>query len=219
MVVEAAGVSSRRGTVIHGYHVIWGTYGFWLPNDPRGSWSDFVASWELVRFGKSTKSLERAEVDLASWGQWREAARKALEFPPVVLAGTQARSAATGFGNAVRKSRYTIWACSILPEHVHLVIARHTYSVERMAILLKGEATRQMKRDALHPQTQYADGEGKLPSAWAVGQWKVYLDNEDAIEAAIHYVEQNPLREDKQDQKWSFVTPFAGVGTAWTKYH
>ena len=25
--------------MIHGYHVIMGMYGFWLPNDPRGSWS------------------------------------------------------------------------------------------------------------------------------------------------------------------------------------
>jgi hypothetical protein len=28
--------------MILGYHVIFGAYGFWLPNDPRGSWSDFV---------------------------------------------------------------------------------------------------------------------------------------------------------------------------------
>lgn len=40
--------------MIHGYHVIMPMYGFWLPNDPRGSWSEFVRKWELVRFGKST---------------------------------------------------------------------------------------------------------------------------------------------------------------------
>jgi hypothetical protein len=33
------------------YHLIFSMYGFWLPNDPRGSWSEFVASWELFRFG------------------------------------------------------------------------------------------------------------------------------------------------------------------------
>ncbi|HUT10853.1 MAG TPA: hypothetical protein VMY42_10175 [Thermoguttaceae bacterium] len=41
------------------YHVIFGAYGFWLPNDPRGSWSDFVGSWELARFGKATKVSTR----------------------------------------------------------------------------------------------------------------------------------------------------------------
>ena len=37
------------------YHIIYGMYGFWLPNDPRGSWSDFVGSWELYRYGPATK--------------------------------------------------------------------------------------------------------------------------------------------------------------------
>ena len=29
------------------YHLILTNYGFWLPNDPRGSWSEFVRAWEL----------------------------------------------------------------------------------------------------------------------------------------------------------------------------
>jgi len=37
--------------MIRAYHAIFTAYGFWLPNDPRGSWSDFVGSWELFRFG------------------------------------------------------------------------------------------------------------------------------------------------------------------------
>ena len=36
-------------------HLIISAYGFWLPNDPRGSWSDFVGSWELLKFGPATK--------------------------------------------------------------------------------------------------------------------------------------------------------------------
>ena len=41
------------------YHVIFSIYGFWLPNDPRGSWSEFVGAWELVRYGTSTKTNTR----------------------------------------------------------------------------------------------------------------------------------------------------------------
>ncbi len=33
--------------MIHAYHVIMGAYGFWLPNDPRGSWSAFVGAGNL----------------------------------------------------------------------------------------------------------------------------------------------------------------------------
>src|SRR5256885_9336243 len=32
---------------------------FRSPNDPRGSWSDFVRSWELFRYGPATKTTER----------------------------------------------------------------------------------------------------------------------------------------------------------------
>ncbi len=138
--------------MIHGYHLIWGTYGFWLPNDPRGSWSEFVASWELARFGRATRCTERREIDSAVWSQWRTAALSALRFPPVELTGVQARAVGNGFGVAVRKSRFTIWACSILPCHVHLVIARPAYKAEQICNLLKGEATRQLKSSSLHPQ-------------------------------------------------------------------
>ena len=39
----------------HGFHVIATAYGFWLPNDPRGSWSDYVRKWEMLDFSKATK--------------------------------------------------------------------------------------------------------------------------------------------------------------------
>ncbi len=45
--------------MIVGYHTIFGMYGFWLPNDPRGSWSDFVGAWTLFRYGSATKTNDR----------------------------------------------------------------------------------------------------------------------------------------------------------------
>ena len=43
--------------MVHGYHLILPMYGFWLPNDPRGSWSDYVRSWELARFERRRRVL------------------------------------------------------------------------------------------------------------------------------------------------------------------
>jgi REP element-mobilizing transposase RayT len=205
--------------MVHGYHVVWGAHGFWLPNDPRGSWSDFVASWELARFGPATKSLARRDVGPAQWRAWRAAAETALRYPSVQFTGAQARAIGRGFANFVDKSGLTIWACSILPEHVHLVVARHTYKVEQICNLLKGEATKALVAESLHPLAAY-EVRGKAPSPWAVKRWKVYLDTEDAIEAAIEYVESNPEKEGKLRQRWSFVTPFAGLPkSGWVTYH
>lgn len=208
--------------MIHGYHVVMPMYGFWLPNDPRGSWSEFVRRWELVRFGKSTKALERRElaelssVELAS----REAAKKSLMYPAVSLSELQALSIANGFANHCLKNNYTVWACAILPEHTHLVIARHTFKVEQMTNLLKGAATRRIIEDSRHPLQSYATPGQRPPQMWASHLWKVYLDSETAIEQAIAYVRDNPMKEGKPAQNWSFVTPFAGIPSGgWVTYH
>jgi hypothetical protein len=41
------------------YHLIVTAYGFCLPINPRGSWSDFVWAWELRRFGPAKRQYPR----------------------------------------------------------------------------------------------------------------------------------------------------------------
>jgi REP element-mobilizing transposase RayT len=205
--------------MVHGYHVIIVTYGTWLPNDPRGSWSDFVASWELFKYGAATRGENRQSlIDNPQVAHAREVIQQGLKYPPVQLTGQQAREVAQGFAEAARKSRLTVWACSILPEHVHLVLARGRLSVERMANLFKGEATKQLNRQGLHPLARFARDKDKPRSPWARKQWQVFLDSEDAIENAVRYTWDNPTKEGKQPQTWSFVRPFTRLDTGVTAY-
>ena len=149
-----------------------------------------------------------------------EAAKSKLEYTPVSIDGRQALAIANGFGEKARKSNYTLWACSILPEHTHLVIARHTYKVEQIANLLKGAATSRIIEEGCHPLAQHAESRKRPPRMWAAHEWKVYLDSEEALEDAIRYVEDNPEKEGKPKQDWSFVTPFTGIPQGgWTTYH
>jgi hypothetical protein len=98
--------------MVHGYHLILPHYGFWLPNDPRGSWSEFVASWEIARFGETTRHLEKRTLAMLSADELalRVEARQALHYPPVTLTGNQALSIANGFKDQAIKSSYAIWA-------------------------------------------------------------------------------------------------------------
>ena len=207
--------------MIHGYHVILTMYGYWLPNDPRGSWSDFVGRWELVQFGRPRRTILKKSLlqltpqEIAA----RNAAQLALLYPPVSLDDDeQVKSIAAGFDEVVRKSGYTIWACAVMPQHTHLVIARHTYKVEQIATLLKGGATRRIVEDGRHPM-QKMKTEGQLPSMWARGCWKVYLDNDEAIMNAIRYVDENPVEEGKPRQHWPWVAPYQGLDSGWVTYH
>jgi REP element-mobilizing transposase RayT len=194
--------------MICGYHIIFGAYGFWLPNDPRGSWSDFVGSWELFRYGTATKSGERITLDENPGSRQRLlTARQELRRPAVQFSGEQARTIGSAFGAYFKQAQLPVWACAILPDHVHLIVGRPHLDIERLIPQLKGQATEELMRNGLHPFGSVLDRRGRPPKCFGRGGWKVYLDLDD-IELAIRYVEENPLKEGKRAQRWSFVVPW-----------
>jgi REP element-mobilizing transposase RayT len=196
--------------MLHGFHVIISTYGFWLPNDPRGSWSDFVRRRELTRFGKATKFNTRQTMAAVQHDvDQRKSAKRSLNFPEVILTGKQALSVARGFTVAIEESDYHVFACSILPQHIHLVIAPSTKSIRIAVGHLKGRATQRLAADGLHPLANYHEMDGTLPSPWARNSWVVYVFSEEHLLQAIRYVNQNPLKEGKKCQTWSFVREYS----------
>lgn len=107
--------------------LIFTAYGFWLPNDPCGSWSDFVRAWELVlRRGKATKidepqSVAHAPHDHAKRLQTKES----LQHDPVRFTGRQALGVAHGFAkrSVNRSMKYSLarscritctWWCNVM---------------------------------------------------------------------------------------------------------
>jgi REP element-mobilizing transposase RayT len=187
-------------------HVIFSAYGFWLPNDPRGSWSDFVGAYELYRVGgKATKTNEtRSLASGAHDRQKRLATKEVLARPPVKFTGVQARAVGRGFANYVLKSQLEIWACAIMPDHVHLVTARHRLTVEQLVIQLKGAATEKLLEEGIHP---FQVSDDRPPKCFVRGEWKVFLNHVDDVHRAIRYVENNPIKDGLRKQQWSFVVP------------
>jgi REP-associated tyrosine transposase len=195
--------------VVLGSHVVLCAYGFWLPNDPRGSWSDFVGSWELLRFGRATKTTTRTSVAGTPHDQEaRLAAKQRLRCPAVHFTGVQARAIGWAFGETIRKTGLRVWACSILPDHMHLVVGRHRWSVQQIANRLKGDTTRRLVREGIHPLAALPTRTGRMPKMWASKQWKVFLDCPEGIRRAIRYVDRNPAKEGKPLQRWPFVASF-----------
>src|SRR5438874_1647197 len=134
------------------YHLIMTAYGFWLPNEPRGSWSDVVRSWELLAFGPATKvDTTRSVAHKAYDRDLKRRMTDALAHDPVEFTGLQARAIARGFANYCERSGLIVPACSILKRHTHMVVMRHTCDIEQVARLLKGAATKELKDEALHP--------------------------------------------------------------------
>ncbi len=113
-----------------------------------------------------------------------------------------------GFKRAVTESGYIVHACSILPQHAHLVVARYDRRAEQIIAHLKGRATQELAAAGLHPLARFRQADGTLPSPWARKGWPVFLESDQRILNAIDYVEKNPTREGKPPQRWSFIVPF-----------
>lgn len=192
-----------------GAHLVLSAYGFWLPNDPRGSWSKYVGSQKLYAFGPATPTTERRSLAHDEHSvQLRFAAKEALKYPPVRFNEEQVRAVGAGFGQYLQKSDWPVWACAILPDHVHMVVGEHRLSYSQLAVQLKGEAVKMLVAQGCHPMACYAEG-GNLPKVFARGEWMVHLHREGQVHHAIDYTQDNLSREGLPAQRWDFVVPYS----------
>ena len=194
--------------MIVGYHLIFSAYGFWLPNDPRGSWSTFVGDWEVFRAGgAATKTDEPYSVARRSHDRGRRlATKRALPRPAVRFDAAQRAAVGVGVGCYARKAGLPVWACAVMPDHVHLAYGRFRLTAEQVAIQLKAAATRHLVEAGLHPFQPGRPADGPPPKCWAQGEWKVFLDPED-VGRAVRYVEGNPVKDGLPPQRWDFAAP------------
>lgn len=187
--------------MIIAHHLIWSAYGTWLPNDLRGSGSEVVISRKLAALGAAhlgRKSVQPRRPDVRSF---YSQAVPMLVHPVIRFDATQRATIAAALGDAVRNTPYTCWACTVMPDHVHLIIRKHRHRAEEMIERLQ-EATRTRLGLA-----------GLVPPdhpVWTVNGWRTFLDSPSAVRACIAYVGRNPEREGLPRQHWDFVTPYDG---------
>lgn len=182
--------------MIVAYHSIFCAYGFWLPNDPRGSWSDFVGAWELfIAAGPATAcGARRSVAGVAHDRTARDAGKAALLHPPMRFNSRQIQSIANGFAVACTEADFHILACAIMPDHVHVITRRHPREIEMIVGHLRSRATKQLGHDAIRPDQPI----------WAKKGWNRYLDPPD-LPHAIAYVNNNLRRAGMPPQSWPFV--------------
>lgn len=165
---------------------------------------------ELRHFGPATFDEDRAKSrgPVPHDRRLRLEAKRHLQRPAVVFNGLQARAVAGGFGALLREVTIPCYACTVLTDHVHLVVGASAISAHLLSIRLKQHATKRLKKEGLHPFQHLPDDEGQVPKCWQRGGWKLYLFDDARVRQTIRYVENNPLKEGKKKQTWNFVTPF-----------
>ena len=174
------------------YHAIWTTYGTWLPNDPRGSYSKAAYSAALRALGEVKYGRQAPQPDWEVLQRFRAAATPRLSRPRYFITEATRPVVAAALGRLSRAMGLAVRACSIMDDHVHLVVMRSRFRIEYVMNQLKGAGTRALAA-------------GRTP--WTRNGWKVFLDDMEAVYAAMRYVEANPPAAGPPPQQWDFVEP------------
>jgi hypothetical protein len=202
----------RMGRVI-GFHVIGCTYGFWLPNDQRGSGSDYVRSEALRSFGPATRVNHSRSVAHQPFDpQLRRLARAALRYPYVEFSDAQIASVSRAFAQEIETYRgATVHALAILRNHFHFVCGFCRYDIRRFEGRLKGAATRQLLVDRIHPLQRFAQPDAPIPCCWSQKPWVVYCFDTGDMIRCINYVNDNMLHSRLAIQHHPFIIPYPGA--------
>ncbi|MDD4891068.1 MAG: transposase [Phycisphaerae bacterium] len=187
--------------MVFGYHLVWTAYGWWLPNDPRGSMSHQIASDVIAELGQL--HYGRKQVQPAGWviRKFYEHAAPVLKFDLREFSRSQIARIAESFAGTVRRQNYTCYACAIMPDHVHLLIRKHRDPAPEMIARLQADSRtwllHQGGSDPMHP-------------VWGGPGWVVFLDHPDDFRRTVGYIEGNPTKARIPRQTWEFVIPYDG---------
>lgn len=188
--------------MVAGYHLIWSVYGYWLPNDPRGSTSSEVRMASIQSLGPLHWGRKRIQPTGKEIREFQRDAHDVLKHPFLTLGQDEIELVGSVFQREIAAKDDVCYACAIMPDHVHLLIRRHREMAETMIAHLQ-EATRAAlieagKRSQTHP-------------VWTKGTgWKGFLNTARDFERTIKYIRENPLEIGWPEQRWTFVTPYDG---------
>jgi len=178
--------------MIIAYHAIFTTYGTWLPNDPRGSFSNTLYNAELAQLREISYGRQFPHPDRNTLRRFRAAAMPRLARQPYYITNETRHIVAEAFARVVERLRLSVPACAIMNDHVHFLVWRSKQTIEYLVNQLKGGATSAL---------------GTGITLWSRGFWKVFINDELALRAAARYIEANPEAGRLKLQRWGFVAP------------
>ena len=108
--------------MIIAYHAIFTTYGTWLPNDPRGSFSVKVYNEELRKLREISYGRQDPQPPLSELRLFWTQAEPLLNRPPFFLDDRTRPIVAEAFDKIVGRLGLFVTACSVMNDHVHIVM-------------------------------------------------------------------------------------------------
>jgi REP element-mobilizing transposase RayT len=187
--------------MVVGYHLIWTLYGWWLPNDPRGSSSHEIRVERIAGLGDLHHGRKPVQPVPHELREFYAKAQGVLKHELLTLTDAGIQIVANSFAKAIREAKFTCYACAIMPDHVHALIRRHRDKAETMIDRLQIASREALIEAGFRPSEH---------PVWGGPGWKRFLNTRDDIERIVRYIELNPVKAGRPAQRWSFVKPYDG---------
>ena len=188
--------------MVAGYHLIWTVYGYWLPNDPRGSTSKEVRVEPIEALGEHHYGRKENQPSSKQLREFFKNAHEVLAHSVRSLDDDDIALVGQALGTQIEEKEYVCHACAVMPDHVHLLIRRQRDRAEDIIALLQQKTKEVLidagKRPVNHPV--WTDGAG----------WKTFVNTRKQFEREIDYIRQNPIKIGRAEQAWDFVTAYDG---------
>lgn len=186
--------------IVIAHHLILTGYGFWLPNDLRGSGSTEIRNDILKPLGPIRHGRQRVQPTRDALKHFYRDANELLQFDPLWFDSAKRQALSDAFRETARDFRYTVYACAICSNHAHLVVRRHRDDALTIFDCFAG-ASRERLRETFNLREH---------PVWSDRPYGVFLYSPDDIRHRINYVNGNPGKEKLPAQDWDFVTPYDG---------
>ena len=187
--------------MVAGFHLVWTAYGWWLPNDPRGSSSHEIRVEPIANLGELHHGRKQHQPPGKEIRQFYDKARDVLKHPLLSFSDEEINLVGAAFEEVIQQRKYTCYGCAIMPDHVHILIRKHRDRGEAMVENLQNASRAKLieigKRAPTHP-------------VWAGPGWKVFLFKPEDFLRVADYIWKNPIKANRPAQTWSFVKKYDG---------
>jgi REP element-mobilizing transposase RayT len=158
-------------------HITWTCYGTRLPGDKRS----YVSNTLLPKRGYVPKQNIPGTPYSVNNRYAKTQAAALQKWPTVLLTADQAVAAAQSLVEAAGKRGWRILRGTVMANHIHVVVTDCPADGEAVRRVLKGNS-----------QAALSKRQGRCRKWWTQGGSDRYKHGQDAIEAAIRYVADQP---------------------------
>jgi hypothetical protein len=100
--------------MVVGYHLIWTAYGWWLPNDPRGSSSHEIRVERIAGLGELHHGRKPVQPLPAEIRRFYEEARGVLKHALLTFDDEAILLIGQSIGRVIRDKGYTCYECAVI---------------------------------------------------------------------------------------------------------